>query len=890
MARQPQRAPSGPAATETWHALTGSDVLSRLNASEHGLSRAEASVRLARHGPNVIKAVAAPAAWRVALHQFQSPLIYVLVVAAVVMAVLEEMLDASVVAAVVVLNAVIGFVQERGAERSVRALMGMVAPRAHVIREGREWLVPGEEVVAGDIVLLESGARAPADLRLLSVNGLAADESMLTGESEPVTKGVDVLPPDTAVAERTNMIFAGSIITVGRGRGVVAATGTATELGAIAESMRMERQPETPLQRRITVFARVITIAVGGAAVAAFAIGVAGGENAGSMFSVAAALAVSAIPEGLPVAVTITLALGVRRMARRKAIIRHLPAVETLGSTTVIGSDKTGTLTENRMTVQQVWYAGGFVDVRDAAMGEAPPEGLRLTLLAGALANEADYFYTEDGFVSTGDPTEVALLVAAAAFGIEHEQARASYPAISTIPFEPERQYSGSFQEFEGARALFVKGAPERVLDMCDAIATGPGRAALDAAVVLDAAQQMASRGLRVLGMAYRVFPGPQSESPASGEPREMVFLGLQGMMDPPRAGVREAVLGCQRAGIRVLMVTGDHASTGFAIASDLGIARAGDRAITGREVEAMDDAALDAAVREVNVYARVSPEHKLRIVRSLRRQGEVVAVTGDGVNDAPALRAADIGIAMGRDGTDVAREAADMVLADDNFVSIFAAVEEGRVTFDNIRKVTLFLVSTGAAEVATILTALVLGWPIPFVAAQILWLNLVTNGLQDVALAFEPGERGVGTRPPRKPGGGLLSPLLWERTLLAGVVMGAGTLFLFHWERDWAGNTTEGARTVALTTMVMFQVFHVGNCRSERISAFRLSPFSNRFLFIATAAALTVHVAALYLSPTQYVLRLEPVEAESWARIVAVAATVLAAGEAHKLIRRRGP
>ncbi|MBA4180726.1 MAG: ATPase [Anaerolinea sp.] len=868
-----------------YHAMEVEDAVARLRSGPYGLTSTEARDRLAAYGPNRLKEDAGVHPLIVAFRQFTNPIVALLLLAAVVTLFLQEYLDAIVIAAAVVLNAVIGFFQERSAERSVRALMRMVAPQAHVIRDGREWLIASVHVVAGDVVLLESGWKVPADLRLLMTNALSVDESLLTGESASVDKHERAVVAGTAVADRRCMAYAGTVVTSGRGRGLVVATGEATELGAIAASMRREVQPPTPLQRRMTVFARVVGAAVVAAAVVAFAVGVAKGEPPSSMFRVAVAMAVSAIPEGLPLAFTITLALGVRRMASRKAIVRHLPAVETLGSTTVIGSDKTGTLTENRMTVLEVWTAGASIRVERLEVREDLPEAVRLTLLAGVLANEAEVFVTEDGPESHGDPTEVALLEAAAKFGIEHEEARSRYASRREIPFEPVRQYSGSVREEDGGEVLYIKGGPERVLQMCDRMMVGDEVVAIDAGAVHAAATELASRGLRVLAMARG--GGGELPSPDRG-PDGLVFLGMQGMMDPPREGVREAIVGCRAAGIRVVMITGDHAATALAIARQLGIADEGDGVLTGNEMGSIPVEELPARCATVSVYARVAPEQKLRIVRALQSLGHVVAVTGDGVNDAPALKVADIGVAMGKSGTDVAREAADIVLADDNFVSIYAAVEEGRVTFDNIRKVTFFLVSTGVAEVIAIMVALVAGWPLPFLAAQILWLNLVTNGLQDVALAFEPGEPGVLKQPPRSPREGLLSRLMWERTLLAGFVMSAGTLFMFRWELD-RGASDAVAQTTALTTMVLFQVMHVGNARTERQSAFRRSPFSNPFLFVCTAAALAAHVAALYLPPTQYVLRFEPVSLDAWLWIVPVALSVIVAVELHKLVRSRG-
>jgi len=688
------------------------------------------------------------------------------------------------------------------------------------------------------------------------------------------------------------------VVTSGRGRGVAVATGGGTELGEIAGLIRSEAGTETPLQRRMASFAKIVGLAVGVASLVAFTSGVALGGEAEDMFLIAVALAVAAIPEGLPVVFTITLARGVRRMARRNAIVRRLPAVETLGSTTVIGSDKTGTLTQNRMTVQQVWTAGRvyaigeagaglLLDGEPAAVDERP--GLHRTLLAGVLTNEAEAYRTEEGLQFTGDPTEAALLVSAMAGAIEPDEARDAYPVFAEIAFEPERRYSASLRSRHGTHILFVKGAPERVADMRSDMLTETGPAPIDRDAIHDASRRMAEDGLRVLAMAYRDLPEPLDDPAELTEPDRLVFLGLQGMMDPSRHGVADAVAACRAAGIRVVMITGDHAITAQAIARRIGIADEDAEVLTGSDLDHMSDQQLQERVGAVSVYARVSPEDKLQIVRALQERGNVVAVTGDGVNDAPALKAAAIGVAMGRSGTDVAREAADMVLADDNFVSIVAAVEEGRITFDNVRKVTFFLVSTGAATIAAILFSVWAQWPLLMLPAQLLWLNLVTNGLQDVALAFEPGEKTTLQRPPRPAREGVVSHLLWERTLIAGLVMAAGTLVLFRWELDRT-DSLERAQSVALTTMVMFMAFHVGNARSESTSLFRLSPVSNPFLFVATLSALAIHAAALYLPPTQYVLRVEPIEAAAWLRIVAVATSILVAMELHKLIRRRFP
>jgi magnesium-transporting ATPase (P-type) len=881
----------------SWHAVDVAEVETRLGTGPHGLDPAEAVARQELYGPNALEDEPPPSLLVVTLRQFKSPLIYILLGAAAVTVLLGEYLDAVVIAAVLILNALIGVTQERQAEGAVRALMQLVVPRARVIRDGHEREIDSRELVPGDMVLLEPGSRVPADLRLLHTSGLQIDESLLTGESLPVSKRSEPVKDDAPLADRRSMAFTGAVVTTGRGRGAVVAIGAETELGNIAGLIRGERDEPTPLQRRMSEFARIIGIAVGVGAVVTFVSGIALGSTASEMFLTAVALSVAAIPEGLPVVFTITLALGVRRMAARNAIIRKLPAVETLGSTTVIGSDKTGTLTQNRMEVQAIWTEGRDYridggadptiltsDGTRAALDEHP--ALHETLLAGVLTNEAEVYLVDDGIESTGDPTEVALLLSALAGGIEPEEVREAFDPFAEVPFEPELRYSASVRHDGGDHVVFVQGAPERIIEMCNRMRSPDGVRPVDPDVVHEAASRMAAEGLRVLAMATARQDAKFDSPDDLEEPDGLVFLGLQGMQDPPRPGVRGAIDQCHESGIRVAMITGDHAATAKAIATDLGIAAPDDAVLTGADLATMSDDELRGAVGEVSVYARVAPEDKLRIVRMLQDLGEVVAVTGDGVNDAPALKAAAIGIAMGRSGTDVAREASDMVLTDDNFVSITAAVEEGRITFDNVRNVTFFLVSTGAATILAIIVGVWLRWPLLMLPAQLLWLNLVTNGLQDVALAFEPGEKDTLRRPPRRHSEGILSRTLWERVIVVGVLMAAGTLMMFRWELDRTDSLPR-AQTVALTTMVVFMAFHAGNSRSEHRSLTRVNPLSNPFLFVATIAALGVHVAALHLPPTQYVLRVEPFELDVWWRIVATASTILAAVELHKLVRR---
>jgi len=857
-----------------WHALEADEVAEILRSPSGGLSSADVSKRTTMFGANRLGEVRPPSVFAVLLNQFTSPLIYILLVAGAVTLLLQEWIDAGVIFAVLGLNAIIGFTQERRAELAVHALAQLVSPKARVVREGRETEIDSDRLVPGDRIRLESGMKVPADLRLVRATNLKVDESLLTGESVPVSKQAEPVSSDAVMADRASLLHAGSVVATGRASGIVVATGERTAIGSIAHDIRETRRGETPLQQRMGRFANTVAVVIGASAALAMIIGIVVGETWSDMFLVAVALAVAAIPEGLPVVFTITLAVGVRRMASRNAIIRRLPAVETLGSTTVIGSDKTGTLTENKMRVTVIDLISEVADL------DAEPSPAVRDLLTGAvLSSEADI----SGDEPQGDPSEVALLEVAARLGIDPSAARATSDVVLDIPFESDLRYAASFRMAKGAVQAWVKGAPERVIEMCGTFHDG---SPLDPARVHARIAAHADEGLRVLAVATGELPA--GVEPGPDALTGLRLMGLAGMMDPPREGVAEAIEGCHAAGIRVMMMTGDHVATARSIARKLGLLRDGDQVLTGAELSDLDEYALSERVQKVAVFARMSPDQKLRVVHALEERGETVAVTGDGVNDAPALKAAAIGVAMGKSGTDVAREASDMVLTDDNFVSIHAAVEEGRITFANLRKATFFLISTGAGAIITILTAIAVGMPLPMLPAQLLWLNLVTNGLQDVALAFEPGDPDVRTAPPRPRTEGIISNLLWERTVVTGLVLAAGTLYVFQ---DVLGRTGElgQAQTAALTTMVLFQAFQVGNARSEYLSVFRKSPFSNRFLLISTVAALTAHLIALHWGPLQLVLRVEPITSLwLWAEMIAVAATIILAMELHKLIRRR--
>ncbi|MGQ9676172.1 MAG: cation-translocating P-type ATPase [Chloroflexota bacterium] len=891
--------PRAAAIERRWHVMAATEVLQELETGPEGLSSAEAQRRLERFGPNSLPGEDGVSRLDILLGQIRSPLIYVLIAAAVAALFLGDLADVAVILAVVVLNSVVGFIQEYQAEQSLRALARIISPTARVVRDGGERDIDARELVPGDVILLESGVRVPADARVVREYELRVDESTLTGESLPVPKTAEAMENARAtLVDQRNMIFLGTLILRGRGAAVVVATGLDTALGEVSTQVRRIGAVETPLQVRLGQLASYIVLAVGALSLVVVVLGLLAGDALSQIALTAISMAVATVPEGLPVTVTVALAVGVSRMARRHAIIRKLPAVETLGSTTVIGSDKTGTLTKNEMTVTRV-YAGGhvyrvsgtgyeprgdfYLDGQPVTLAKHP--ALELTLRAGLLANESQLYRQDGRYLPDGDPTEVALIVCAEKAGLSQERERQEYRLLDELPFESDRQYMATLHQKNGRRIAFVKGAPERLLEMS---AVGYGGAKLDVSEVARVSQEFAAEGLRVLAMGYREVPGEVQKLECEPVECQLTFLGLQGLLDPPRPEAIEAIARAKEAGIRVVMITGDQRVTAQAIAEQMGI---GDReggqpdVLLGSELAEMTDEELYECVGRVSIYARATPLHKLRVVEQLRRRGEIVAVTGDGVNDAPALKAADIGVAMGIAGTDVAKEAAEMVLTDDNFASIFAAVQEGRVVFDNIRKVILFLIPTGFSIVLVVLASILLGLPLPFLPAQVIWINLVTNGLQDVAMAFEPAEGDVTKRPPRDPREGILTRPMIERAVLVGVVLAVGTLGLFVWELSMGVGLVE-ARTIALTTMVLFQNFHVFNTRSFTRPFFAINPLSNPLLFTSILAALGLHVVALYFPPLQSILRTVPLSPETWLIMVAVASTVLWAVEIDKVVR----
>jgi magnesium-transporting ATPase (P-type) len=897
--RAPPGAPASP--TRAWHAVGPAQALAALGTPPGGLTDGAAEERLRRHGPNRVEPPPPATRIDVLLRQLRSPLILVLAGATALSVILGRAADALFIAAVIALDAVLGYVNERRAERDVHALRTLTPGRARVRRSGRPLDVPAEHVVPGDLLLLESGTRVSADGRVVDAEGLRMDESLLTGESVPVGKRSDeVLPPATPLADRRNAVWAGTFVVAGRGTAVVTATGVRTETATILHHA-FATSRASPLTVRIGRMARVLAAAAAGLAMLVIGLGVVHGEPTADLLLGAVALAVSAVPEGLPVAITLALAIAVRRMAARRVVVRHLPAVEALGSCGVIATDKTGTLTRNEHTAERI-VAGERYDVTGA--GYAPEgavlrEGRRADpardgrlyrlLRAACLANEG-HLEPAPGpgaWRWSGDPTDVALLALARKAGFDPATCRAALPPGAVLPFESERRLAASFHVTPVGVLVCVKGAPEVVLRLCDTEPRpdGTGSEPLDRGRAEREVAALVGEGYRVLAIA----DAEDAPRPApAGEPvlPRLVFLGLVAMTDPPRPDVPGAVDACRRAGIRVVMVTGDHARTAAAVAERVGLAEAGCPVLLGEELVRLDDRELAQRIHRYKVVARVSPRDKLRIVRAWQRRGELVAVTGDGVNDAPALRQADLGAAMGRSGTDAAREAADLVLLDDDFATLAAGVEEGRVAYDNVRKVTFLLISTGAGEVVLVLAALALGLPVPFGPVQLLWLNLVTNGIQDAALAFEPGEPDVLDRPPRHPRERVLDARMLARTAITAAVLGG--IGLAAWATWMAGGVAlEPARNLMVHLFVLFEIFHIGNARSETRSLFRISPLSNPFLLLGTAAALGVHVLATAVPPLRDVLGLSFPSAREVAVLALAASTVLAALELHKALVR---
>jgi cation-transporting ATPase F len=889
-----------------WHQLPSKQVARLLESDPaSGLAVAEVEARMRQFGPNQISAQQRLGAWIRFLLQFHQPLIYILLASTVISAAMGKWVDALVIFVVAFINAVVGYLQEAKAEKAIEALAKMVVTEATVRRGGEKLRIPSAQLVPGDLVLLQSGDRVPADLRLLQQRNLQVEEAALTGESAPVEKQTEPLPVEAILADRTNLAFTGTLVSTGQGEGMVFATGDRTEMGRIAGMMSVVEDFQTPFTRKIAQFSRLLLYVILGLAILIFISGILRGAPWPEMFMAAIALAVGAIPEGLPAVVTITLAIGVARMARRQTIVRKLPAVETLGSTTVICSDKTGTLTQNQMTVREIHAGGRLYHVTGSgyeAQGEihfeqAPVvvgENVALieTLGAGLLCNDSRLVRNHEGQSTVqGDPTEAALIVAAQKAGLSEPEMNARLPRIETIPFAAEYRYMATLHGADDTpKMIYIKGAVEVLLEKCAYALSEAGELApLDKALVLRHAEEMAARGLRVLAFARRDMPsehsGLEHEHVAGG----LTFLGLQGKLDPPRPEVIKAVGKCRAAGIEVKMITGDHVLTAKAIAAQIGLGRGADTvALTGSQLEALNDEELADAAERASVFARVAPEQKLRLVKALQARGHVVAMTGDGVNDAPALKQADIGVAMGITGADVTKEAADMILTDDNFASIEAAVEEGRGVFDNLTKFILWILPTNAGVALILLVASLSGIMLPMVPTQLLWLNLVTALFLGLTLVVEPKEGDIMLRPPRDPKKPLLTRSLLMRTALVTLISLASAFGLFAWEHGIEGKNLDEARTAVVNVIVMIQTFYLLNCRSRTRSMFSIGLFTNPWLIAGIAATWLAQIAFTYLPLFNRLFHTAPVRLEAWLYIVGIGVITFVVVELEKWLRFR--
>ncbi len=878
-----------------WHAIPPEEALRDLDSSLDGLSEGEVSGRLATYGENILPARKPPGPLLIFARQFMNPLIYILLIAGIISIFFQDLADASFIFIVILVNALIGTFQEVKAEQSAAALQEMLKVYARVRRAGRETTVPSDALVPGDIILLESGNRIPADIRVLRAQNLAVDESLLTGESHAIRKSADPVESGVPISDRTSMLYAGSTVMSGRSTGIVVATGTATELGHIAETAATSEMGKPPLVIRMEEFSRKISIAVLAAAGLLAAVVLAQGMPPVEVFFLAVALAVAAIPEGLPVAMTVALSIATARMAARNVIVRFLAAVESLGSCTLIASDKTGTLTVNQQTARVVvlptgerfavsgaGYDGEGDVVREG--GEGGDERLDTLVRASAICNEATLQRDDGGWTYQGDAIDVAFLALGYKAGIDPVAVRSGVDVVAEVPFESERRYAAVWYRGDGGIRVAVKGALEAVLPLCETM-TGPGRA-----IPFDSARITGQLDL-LTGQGYRVIAVAMGRSEAFAEEADLPplhLLGLVGFIDPIRPDVPDAIRRCREAGVDVVMVTGDHPATALAIARELDIATSEDEVTTGTDLDAISPPTYPEYVDRVEktrVFARVTPLQKLHIVEALRTSGAFVAVTGDGVNDAPALRSANIGVAMGS-GTDVAKDTASLIVTDNDFSSIVAGIEEGRYAYDNVRKVTYLLVSAGFAEVLLFLLALLVGLPLPLLAVQLLWLNLVTNGIQGAALAFEKGEPGAMSRPPRRPGEGIFDELMVKETILSGTVIGVVALGAWAWllANGWE---VDAARNLVVLLMVLLENFHVFNCRSETRSVFRVPISSNYLLIAGVAAAQGVHILALYTPVLRDVLGFGPVSLEEWFVLLLLASIVVVVMEIYKFVRR---
>lgn len=884
-----------------WHALAADDALARLAASRDGLDMGEAARRLGAHGPNALPAAARKSMFARIAGQFDNLLIYVLLASAAVTAALCHAIDTGVILAVVVINAVIGFVQEGRAEAALEAIRSMISPRASVLRAGRRQTVDAADVVPGDILLVEAGDRIAADVRLLRARNLRVEEAILTGESVPAEKQTAPAEDDAPLGDRRSMAFSGTLVTAGQGIGVVVATGAATELGRISGLLSGVERLETPLVRQMNAFARQLTLVILGLAGGTFAFAVlVRGYAVEDAFMAMVGMAVAAIPEGLPAVMTITLAIGVQRMAARNAIIRRLPAVETLGSVSVICSDKTGTLTRNEMMVTHA-VSSDAVHIIDgegyAPRGRVTSDGREIDPLtspalaeigrAAVLCNDAALRNAGELWSVDGDPMEGALVALGIKLGQDREKLLEQWRRLDEIPFDSAHRFMATLHsDRDGTVTTYVKGAPERLLEMCRVQATASGSEPLDRAYWEQAIEELARGGQRVLAIAHRAMPpGTRAITMADVE-GTLTLIGIIGLIDPPRAEATRAVRECREAGIAVKMITGDHAATASAIAGQLGLARA-DRTMTGHEIDRLEASALTATIASTSIFARTSPEHKLRLVEALQAGGAVVAMTGDGVNDAPALKRADVGVAMGRNGTEAAKEASEMVLADDNFASIVAAVREGRTVYDNLTKVIAWTLPTNGGETLVIAAAILFGLTLPITPVQILWINMVTAVGLGLVLAFEPAEPGIMRRPPRGAGEPLLSPFLVWRIALVSVLFAASAFALFAWA-EARGLSHESARTIVVNAVVVMEIFYLFSVRYlHGASATWQGVLGTPAVLLGVGAIILMQLAFTYLPFMQTLFDTRPVAFSDGLVVVATGIALFAILELEKYLRR---
>jgi Ca2+-transporting ATPase len=880
-----------------FHQMNIEEALAHFKSSRNGITADEARERLAQYGPNVLAERKKKTALAMFLAQFTDFMILVLIAAAVISGIIGEPADTAAIIVIVLLNAVLGFTQEYRAEKAMEALKKMAASLAVVIRDGEHQTVAASELVPGDIVVLEAGRIVPADMRVIESAQLRIEEAALTGESVPVEKTAGALAGESlSLGDRKNMLYRGTIVTYGRGIGAVTTTGMDTELGRIAAMIQGEEEGKTPLQKRLAGFGKKLAYAVLVICAIIFVAGLMRGEAPVGIFLVAVSLAVAAIPEALPAVVTISLALGARKMVKRNALIRKLPAVETLGSVTYICTDKTGTLTVNKMTVEEMWVDGKIV-TRDEKEISIPQSALRspqsIFMTALALSNDAR---AETSGTIIGDPTEAALFSIARDHGFEKDKLEHVYPRAAEIPFDSERKLMTTFHKIpaippltkggEGGFISFTKGAVEVLLGRSAHVLTSGGVRELDAREVLSVSDRIAADGLRVMALGMRVWDGVPADLSSENAESGLILLGLMGMMDPPREEAKESVSLCKSAGVIPVMITGDHPLTARTIAKRVGIIERDDPAaiITGTELEALSLEAFEQRVESIRVYARVAPEQKLKIVRALQDKGHFVAMTGDGVNDAPALKRADIGVAMGITGTDVAKEASSMILLDDNFATIVKAVKEGRKIYDNIRKFIKYLLTTNSGEIWTLFLAPFLGLPLPLLPIHILWINLVTDGLPALALSVEPEEGDVMKRPPRKPQESLFAHGLGIHAIWVGLLMGAVTLSLQAWTIH-VGDTHW--QTMVFTVLCLTQLGHVMAIRSERESLFRQGIFTNKPLFLSVFATLVLQLSTVYVPFLNPIFKTQPLTPAELAVALLLSSVVFIAVEIEKIIKR---